>query len=116
MTSYERSLCDDIISEACIKAGAIGFGLAQSFAADAVILKKIQKNMAKKLANVFGCSFTETYLTSLVSTYFSSLIGKKIENSILNIIPGLGNAVNASTAVGITRKLGWMLAEQFDHE
>ena len=31
-------------------------------------------------------------------------------------IPGLGNAVNAATAAGITETLGWKVADKFDKE
>ncbi|MBS4879931.1 MAG: hypothetical protein KH138_06445 [Firmicutes bacterium] len=44
------------------------------------------------------------------------MIGRGISQTLVGWIPGLGNAINAGTAAGLTEAIGWILADDFDKQ
>lgn len=113
MTNEERSKCHKIIHTAAAAAGAIGGGLAQLPGSDTVPITAIQVGMIISLGVVFGKTITKTAATSIVSGFIASYGGRALSQWLVGWIPGWGNAVNASTAVGITEAMGWAVAEGF---
>ena len=58
----------------------------------------------------------KTVLSETVATMGGKIAAKAATNLLVGWIPGVGNAVNASVAAGITESLGWMIAKDFDNE
>lgn len=113
MTNDEKTKCHTIIHTASVASAAIGGGLAQLPGSDTVPITAIQVGMVISLGAVFGQEITKTTAASIVGGLASSLGGRAISQFLVGWIPGFGNAINATTAVGITETLGWIVAEQF---
>ena len=113
MTKDEKSKCQAIIHGASAAAAAIGGGLAQLPGSDTVPITAIQVGMAISLGAVFGQEITKTTATSILGGLGSSFVGRGISQLLVGWIPGVGNAINATTAAGITETLGWSVAEWF---
>ena len=113
MTKDEKSKCHTIIHTASAAAAAIGGGLAQLPGSDTVPITAIQVGMVISLGAVFGQEITKTTAASIVGGLASSIGGRTLSQLLVGWIPGFGNAINATTAAGITETLGWMVAKQF---
>ncbi|MBQ3654743.1 MAG: hypothetical protein II954_10045 [Synergistaceae bacterium] len=113
MTKDEKSQGHAIIHAASAAAAAIGGGLAQLPGSDTVPITAIQVGMVISLGAVFGQEITKTTATSIVGGLASSIGGRTLSQLLVGWIPGFGNAINATTAAGITETLGWMVAKQF---
>ena len=116
MTSDERTKCHGIIHTATATCGALGGGMAQLPMADAIPLTAIQVTMIVSLGKVFGKAITETTAKALIKSLGGAAVGRLISQVLVGWIPGLGNAINAGTAISITETLGWKAAEKFDKE
>lgn len=44
----------------------------------------------------------------------AATVGRTASQVLVGWIPGIGNAINATTAAGITEAMGWLLAKEFD--
>ena len=113
MTKDEKSKCHAIIHAASAAAAAIGGGLAQLPGSDTVPITAIQVGMVISLGAVFGQEITKTTAASIVGGLASSIGGRTLSQLLVGWIPGFGNAINATTAAGITETLGWTVAKQF---
>ena len=113
MNADEKSKCHAIIHTAATAAGAIGLGLAQLPGSDTVPITAIQVGMIISLGAVFGQEITKTTATSILAGLASSIGGRTISQFLIGWIPGFGNAINATTAAGITETVGWLAANQF---
>lgn len=114
MTDQQNSRCHKIIHLHAAAAAAIGGGLAQIPGSDCVPLSALQVNMVRTLGGVFGknvgCADAEAILASLLTT----AAGRSMSQLLVGWIPVWGNAVNASTAAGISEAAGWAAANYFD--
>ena len=97
-----------IIHGATLTAGAVGFGLAQLPCSDSVPLVSIQTGMVKLIAGVHGRNLTQAAAMALISTFAATMAGRNISQLAGGWIPLYGNALNATTAAGITEAMGWM--------
>lgn len=43
----------------------------------------------------------------------AATVGRAVSQVLVGWIPGLGNAINASTAAALTESVGWLLAKEF---
>ena len=116
MTKKHKSKCKKIIHAASVSAGGIGAGVAQIPGADNLAIKPIQIAMITALAGVFDKDLTEAGATAILGNLLASTIGRGISQVLVGWIPGIGNAINATTAAGLTETLGWTVAKQFDED
>lgn len=116
MTSTENSKCSAIIHTASVACAAVGGGLAQIPGSDAIPITAAQVTMIISLGSVFGKTITETAAKALIKSLAGAAVGRLASQVLVGWIPGLGNAINASTAAGITETLGWKAAKKFDRE
>lgn len=113
MTSEQKNKCSAIIHTASASAAAVGAGLAQVPGSDNALLIPIQLTMTISLGKVFGIDLTETTAKAAIASTAATTVGRAISQVLIGWIPGLGNAVNASTAAGLTETMGWTLANDF---
>ena len=114
MTSDQKSSCHGIIHTASVAAAAAGGGMAQLPGSDNAVIVPIQITMIISLGKVFGKSITNSLATSLLASAGATVGGRMISQVLVGWIPFLGNAVNASTAAGVTEAIGWWIADYFD--
>lgn len=116
MTENQKSKCKKIIHAASVSAGGIGAGVAQIPGADNVAIKPIQIAMITALAGVFHKDLSEAGASAVLGNFLASTIGRGISQVLVGWIPGIGNAINATTAAGLTETLGWSVAKLFDED
>lgn len=115
MTENQRKKCHAIIHGAAGSGAGIAAAMAQVPGSDNIPLVAIEVAMTISLGGVFGVSLTESAAKSIVAGAAGSLIGRGVFQFAIGWIPGLGNAVNASTAAGVIEALGWAIAKDFDN-
>ena len=69
--------------------------------------------MTVSLGAVFGIQLTQSAAAAALASFAASTVGRAASQLLLGWIPGLGNAINASTAAALTESVGWLLAEEF---
>ena len=62
---------------------------------------------------MFGIQLTQSAAAAALASFAASTVGRAASQLLLGWIPGLGNAINASTAAALTESVGWLLAEEF---
>lgn len=113
MTASQKILCNTIIHTASAAAGAAGAGLAQIPGSDSAAIVPAQTAMTIGLGLVFGLKLSEYGAATVRSTALTTLLGRAASQTLVGWIPGVGNVINAGTAISITEALGWMLVEEF---
>ncbi|MDE6539604.1 MAG: hypothetical protein K2K66_05390 [Ruminococcus sp.] len=116
MNYYCKRKCHAIIHTASVSAAAIGGGLANIPGSDAPALLAIQTTMIISLGKVFEVSIAEAMAKQMIAEFLGCTVGKIVANILTGWLPGIGNAVNATTAAGITEVIGWAAAKEFDEE
>ena len=116
MTDRERALCNGIIHSASASAAAIGAGLAQIPMSDNLVITPIQITMAISLGKVFGITLDKSAAKASVGSAVAATVGRTAAQVIAGWIPGVGNIINAVTAVTLTESLGWILANEFEKQ
>ena len=118
MTEEQRGKCNKIIHTASAAAGAAGAGLSQIPGSDNAVITPIQLGMAVSLGKVFGRSISESSAKAAIGSFVASQVGRIAARTatqfLVGWIPGIGNAVNATTAAAFTETMGWSLAKSFD--
>lgn len=113
MSSDETIKCNAIIHAASAAAAGVGGGLSQLPCSDNAIITPIQLAMTISLGEVFGIELSESSAKAALASVSAATIGRAVSQFLIGWIPGLGNAVNAFTAAGVTEALGWALAQDF---
>lgn len=113
MTDEEKKKCHAIIHAASVAAGGVGAGLAQIPGSDNAVIVPIQVTMTVSLGAVFGIKLDESAAKATLATATASMAGRAISQFLVGWIPGIGNALNAATAAGVTETIGWALAKDF---
>lgn len=116
MTKDEQKKCHAIIHAASAAAGGVGAGLAQIPGSDNAVITPIQLTMTISLGKVFGLTLGESAAKAALASAAAGTIGRTLSQFIVGWIPGVGNAINATTAAGITEAIGWILAKEFDEQ
>jgi len=105
-----------MIHGASTAAAGVGAGLAQLPGSDAPVIMSIQTGMVLGIAQQYRVSLTKTAAADLVLTFAASMAGRGISQVILGWIPGIGNAINATTAAAITEAIGWAAYAYFSDQ
>lgn len=113
MTRAQKKKCHTIIHTASLSAGAVATGLAQLPGTDNAIITPIQITMTVALGAVFGKKLSKSSATSALATATASTAGRAISQFLVGWVPGIGNAINATTAASITEVIGWAIANDF---
>jgi uncharacterized protein (DUF697 family) len=108
LTDDEQTKCHAIIHAATAACGGVGTGFAQIPLSDNLILAPIQIAMVTSLGAVFGVRLTEGAAKGIISSMSASIVGRGVSQVLVGWIPGLGNAINAATAAGLTEAIGWL--------
>ncbi|MBR1601999.1 MAG: hypothetical protein IJ667_00990 [Synergistaceae bacterium] len=116
MTDSQRSKCHAIIHTATAACAAVGGGMAQLPGSDTVPITAAQVTMIISLGAVFGRKLSKSAATGILKGLGGAAVGRLVSQIAFGWIPGLGNAINAATAVAITEKIGWAAANKFDNE
>jgi uncharacterized protein (DUF697 family) len=103
-----------VIHAAAVSAGGVGAGLAQLPMADAIPITAIQVSMISAIALIHGRSISEATATSLLGTFAATIGGRTISQWLVGWIPVIGNAINATTAAGLTEAVGWAANAYFE--
>ena len=111
----EKEKVATIIHSASAAAAAVGGGLAQIPGSDMPILCGIQTTMVISIGNVHGADIGEAAAMDLVITYAAGYGGRAISQWLIGWMPGLGNAINATTAAAITEAVGWSAHKYFQN-
>ena len=98
MTADQRSKCHAIIHTASASAAAVGAGLAQLPGSDNAAITPIQLAMTVSLGAVFGIQLTQSAAAAALASVAAATVGRAVSQVLVGWIPGLGNAINASTA------------------
>jgi len=96
-----------IIHTATLTAGGIGAGLAQLPGADMPVLTALQTAMIIAIGHEHGVELTKTSAKSILLTFPAGYGGRALARYLIGMIPGYGNAINASTAMVMTETIGW---------
>ena len=73
----------------------------------------IQLAMTVSLGAVFGIQLTQSAAAAALASVTAATVGRAVSQVLVGWIPGLGNAINASTAAALTESVGWLLAKEF---
>ena len=115
MTPEEKDKCHAIIHSAAASGAGIAFSMAQLPGADNLPLTAIEIAMVVALGQVFGISITESGAKSMIAAFLGTIVGRGVSQFLIGWIPGIGNAVNATTAGGVIESLGWAVAADFSN-
>lgn len=102
-----------IIHTAAAASALVGGGLAQLPGSDAPILAGLQSAMIISLAEVHGVGITKTAAIDLLLTFTATIGGRTLSQFLVGWLPGIGNAINASTAAALTEAVGWAADAHF---
>lgn len=114
MTSDQEEKCHFIIHGASASAAAIGGGLAQLPITDSAAIIPIQIAMVVALGGVFNKHITDSIAKGAVMSAAAGWAGRALSQVLVGWIPFVGNAINASTAAGLTEAIGWAVADKFE--
>lgn len=109
----QKVKCNSIIHAASVAAGGVGAGLAQVPLADNAVITPIQITMIVSLGKVFDKRVTETAAKAIIASAAASIAGRGVSQMLFGWIPGLGNAINTTTAAGLTEAIGWIAVDHF---
>lgn len=113
MNDKQKKRCHTIIHTASAAAAAAASGLAQLPGSDNAVIAPIQVTMIISLGGVFGKKLDRSAATATLATTAATAGGRAVSQFLVGWIPGFGNALNATTAAGITETIGWAIANDF---
>jgi len=96
-----------IIHGAATAAAAVASGMAQLPGSDNAIITPIQLAMIMALAEVHGRKLDKATALCVLAKSSAGYVGRAVSQWLVGWVPGWGNAVNASTAFGLTQAIGW---------
>ena len=120
LTNSQKVKSNTAIHTASAAAAGSGAGLAQLPMSDNVPLIAIQITMAISLGNIFEIELSDSAARGLIMTTLASMTGPVLARAATQWLvgwwPGAGNAINATTAAGLTEALGWVLVKEFHRQ
>ncbi|HTN89208.1 MAG TPA: hypothetical protein VL242_36270 [Sorangium sp.] len=103
-----------IIHGASVAAGAAGAGMAQLPGSDYLVLAPIQASMISAIAMVHNRKISDATATAMIGTLGGTVVGRTVSQVLVGWIPGVGNTINAATAVALTEAIGWSAHKYFE--
>lgn len=116
LSTAEQKVCHSIIYKACRSVAVVGAGLAQIPLADNRVITTIQIKMIVLLGKVFEQEITQSIAKGLLGGFIANFVGRGVVPVAFRRVPGIGNVINASTAVVITESIGWLCVDHFYKE
>jgi len=116
MTREESIKCNAIIHTASVAAGSVGAGLAQIPGSDNAVIVPIQVTMIMSLGEVFGQHIGESAAKGMAAANAIGMVGRTVSQVFICWFPGVGNAINATTAAALTEALGWAVANKLSND
>ncbi|WP_240843031.1 hypothetical protein [Acidaminobacter sp. JC074] len=113
LTDEEKKKCHTVIHGAAVAASAAAGGMSQIPLADNTVIAPIQVGMIIKLGTIFGHKVTEGLAKGIIANAAAAFVGRGVSQVLLGWVPIVGNAVNATTAGGITEAIGWLAVKEF---
>ncbi len=113
MSSKQYAECHAIIHTASAAAAGVGTGLAQIPLSDTAVITPIQIGMIMALGKVFDLEITESMAKAGIASATAAGLGRAASQVLIGWVPGIGNAINASTAAAFTEGLGWAMVSDF---
>ena len=114
MLEERRDKCHAIIHGAAVTTGGIGAGLAQIPLADSIPITAAQVAMIVAIAKVYDIDLAEGTAKGLLGGFSASVVGRNVAGVLIGWIPGIGNALKASTAAALTEAIGWAAVHHFE--
>lgn len=105
--------CNLIIHTASVATGVVGAGLAQIPTSDTFVITPVQITMITALGKVLGLKITEAGAKSIIASLATAVVGRGAIQLTKGWIPGYGNILNATTAIGLTEAVGWLAVKEF---
>lgn len=96
-----------IIHGAAGAAAAAGGSMAQVPTSDNAVITPIQVSMIMALGRLHDVELDKPAALAILSSASAGVTGRTISQVAVGWVPGYGNAVNATTAAGITEAIGW---------
>jgi uncharacterized protein (DUF697 family) len=115
MAFTKKEKVHGIIHGAAVAAAAAGGGMAQLPGSDYLLLMPIQAGMVSAIALVHNRKLTEAGATAVIGTIGATVVGRTVSQFLVGWIPGVGNAINASTAAALTEAVGWSAHKFFEN-
>ena len=113
MRKSKRNKIHGINHSSSAAAAAVGGGMAQIVGSDWPVLAGIQTTMVVSIADVHEVDISRSLAAELLLPFGATCSGRVISQVCVGWIPGLGNAVNASTAAALTEAVGWSAHAHF---
>lgn len=113
MSDDQYAKCHAAIHTASIAAGATGAGVAQLPCSDSIPIMSIQVTMTIAIGKIFDTDITSGIAWGLIKSQIAKIVGRSVSQLLVGWMPGIGNAINASTAAILTERFGWGVAELF---
>jgi uncharacterized protein (DUF697 family) len=113
MNDAQYGKCHAIIHSAAGLCAAAGARMAQVPGSDAAVIVPIQIGMVISLGAVFGIELDQSAAKAALASASATTIGRGISQVLLGWLPGIGNALNATTAFAVTETVGWAVANDF---
>lgn len=102
-----------IIHGASAAAGAAAAGMAQIPGSDNAVIAPIQMSMIVAIAKHHGKTLEDGAAVAALSSFSAGIVGRTASQFLVGWIPGVGNAINATTAASITEAIGWAADKHF---
>ena len=115
MLEDRRDKCHAIIHGAAATTAGIGAGLAQIPLADSIPITAAQVALIVAIAKVYDIDLAEGTAKGLLGGFSASVIGRNVAGVLIGWIPGIGNALKASTAAALTEAIGWAAVHHFEN-
>jgi len=96
-----------IIHGAAVAAAAVGGGLAQIPASGSLVITPIQISMIIALGSLHGKTLDKSSALGVLAAAYGPYVGRTVSQLLIGWIPGVGNAINAATALVLTESIGW---------
>ena len=90
--------------------------MAQVPCSDNALISPIQLAMTVSLGSVFGITMDQSAAKAALASTVATTVGRGAVQVMVGWLPGVGNAINATTAAAVTELIGWTMAKEFERE